>query len=614
VCFACPRRRPAHALVKARSMHGALPSVRATVRAKAAVCKFRGIKKGKIMEWKWTCRFMQLAATAVVGGFCWILSAGVGITQETAQRSGTSSQSGYDQGQPGSTQQRYDQSRAYSNQSRDTSRQARDQWQDTRDSSRDTTRRGRDEFQDTRDQSRDAIGEARDDMRGASRQARDQFQDSRGQRQDNRDQFERSRDQDASSRDQGRFADRDEFRDQGQRDFSRGQARDQFQSQRQDRRDFSRQDDQRDQFQDRRDQFSDPRGQFDDRRGQFSDQRDQFRDERDQFSNRRESFRDDRSFQQAEQRSTRQSFGAGGRAQISRAADLGLWFDRDTSRGLVISDIASSGPITRFGFREGDQIISVNNTRVSSEPQFIQLLTSPQFQNQRVQVWVWRNGQQVPVWVEPWALLQSSSSGYAQADALEQFGLVLDDRYQSPVVWKVLPRSPAHYAGIRSSDVIMAWNGQHVSDSQELESLAQDTRESEIPVQLSRNRQLRQVTLEMDDSQSRTAFRPEYESYGTTDAIGAPQSGGSYTTPTRQSGTYYEQRTYTQPGTWVQPGTTYVQPGTTYVQPGTSYVQPGTTYAQPGTTYVRPGGTYVQPQDGFQQNRPNILPRLRGRE
>jgi len=552
------------------------------------------------MEWKWTSRFGRLVATAAVGGFYWILTAGAGFTQETAQptdssqRSATGGQSDHSQTQPRSTRQRYDQSGAYSNQSRDTRRQARDQEQDTRDSSRDATRRGRDELQDTREQSRDAIGEVRDDMRDTSRQARDQFQDSRGQRQDNRDRFQRSRNQDRSSRDEDRFADRDEFRDQGQRDFSRGQERDQFQSQRQDQREFSRQDDQRDQFRDRRDQFS---------------------DQRDQFSDRRESFRDDRSGQQADQRSTRRVSRASGRTQISRAADMGLWFNRDTSRGLVISDIGSSGPITRFGFREGDQIISVNNTRVSSEPQFIQSLTSPQFQNQRVQVWVWRNGQQVPVWVEPWAFLQTSSSSYAQSDTLEQLGVVLDDRYQSPVVWKVLPRSPAYYAGIRSNDVIMAWNGQHVSDSQELESLAQDTRESEIPVQLSRNRQLRQVTLETDGSESRTAFRPDYdESYGTTDATGAPQSGASYGTPAR-SGTYYQQRTYTQPGTtYVQPGTTYVQPGTTYVQPGTSYSQPGTTYTQPGTTYVRPGSTYVQPQDGFQQNRPAILPRLRGRE
>ena len=132
--------------------------------------------------------------------------------------------------------------------------------------------------------------------------------------------------------------------------------------------------------------------------------------------------------------------------------------------GLIISDISSSGPITRFGFREGDRIISVNGTRVSSEQQFIEYLLSPRYANQRVQVVVWRNNQQVPIWVEPWVLVQEDSSSTAQVDPLETYGVILDDRYQYPVVWKVLPRTPAYYAGIRAGDVIVAWSGQHVSD------------------------------------------------------------------------------------------------------------------------------------------------------
>lgn len=270
---------------------------------------------------------------------------------------------------------------------------------------------------------------------------------------------------------------------------------------------------------------------------------------------------------------------------------MGLWLNRNNNNGLVVSDIASSGPISQSGFREGDQILSVNGNRVASEQQFLNLLTSPQFINQRAQVLVWRNGQQVPLWVEPWTLTQHTGSTSAQSDPLEPFGIVLDDRYQSPVVWKVQPQSPAYYAGIRGNDVIVAWNGQHVNDPQELTQVAEQTQQNEIPVQISRNRQLRNVTLEME-GQTRTALRPSYqESYDTSG--GATQQG--YSQQTFQQG-------YAQPQTFQQG----------YTQ-GQTFVQPGTTYAQPGTTYVQPqGGTYVQPQ-GTQQNRPGILPWLRGR-
>ena len=64
------------------------------------------------------------------------------------------------------------------------------------------------------------------------------------------------------------------------------------------------------------------------------------------------------------------------RAQDLRAPDIGLWFDRKAREGLVISDIASKGPITKLGFKEGDRIVSVNGKRVSREADFIDYLVS----------------------------------------------------------------------------------------------------------------------------------------------------------------------------------------------------------------------------------------------
>ena len=77
-------------------------------------------------------------------------------------------------------------------------------------------------------------------------------------------------------------------------------------------------------------------------------------------------------------------------------------------------------------------------------------------------------------------------------------------------------------------------------------------------MQVSRNRQLRQLTLEFDDSQARTALRPDYdESYSTTDAIGhrpAIKAIRRKRALTRSSkATFSRAATYSQPGRDVFP-------------------------------------------------------------
>src|SRR5262245_23543065 len=419
------------------------------------------------MHVTWTSRLWKWVAAVGAGGACWAALIGVSVSQTISSdttQSTQSTQTGQSQsGQAGSTQ---------SGQS-GTTQQGTPQ----RQSRSDLNRQGRDDQQGTQD----AIGQPRDDMRRSSRSTRDQererldgarYEESDERASATRDEYgnqrQRSFDRDSDrsqSRDQGqrgldqsqrRFSrdfDRDDFRDQqGQRDFDRDDFRNQ-QGQ-QGRRDFSRESD--------RDQFG-TQG----RQGQRDFSRDT---DRDQFSDRRQSGRDERDFQggRFDQRGTGQQ---AMHTQITRGADVGLWFERGHRNALVISDIANSGPITRFGFREGDQIMSVNGQRVSTEQQFINTLVSPQFANQRIPVVLWRNGQQVAIYVEPWLLTQNvRGAGHEQqADQLEQFGIVLDDRYQAPVVWKVTPRSPAYYAGLRGNDVIVAWNNQHVNDPEELE-------------------------------------------------------------------------------------------------------------------------------------------------
>jgi len=376
-----------------------------------------------------------------------------------------------------------------------------------------------------------------------------------------------------------------------------------------------------------RDQYSDrqnARGEGDFQSRNYQDRDSQFsHDNQNQYrSNQDTTGPGNRTDSRAQSPDRNQSAAAGrsgGRTQISRAADIGLWFNRNANNGLIISDVSSSGPISRYGFREGDQIVSVNGTRVASEQQFLNYLMSPQYQNQRVQVLVGRGGQQVPLWVEPWAFAQVNSSGQGQGDALETYGLVLDDRYQFPVVWKALPQSPAYYAGIRTNDVIVTWNGQHVSHPQDLVQAAEQTQVNEIPVQISRNRQLRQVTLEAN-GQIQTAQRTRYEQSDDVSQAGYEQGYSQQNTDQQAYGQQsygqqnYGQQNYGQPtyGQQTYGQQNYSQSGYQQGQPMT--YQQGQNYGQ---NYQQ--GTYQQrtAQPGTYQQNTNqggvLFPRLRGR-
>jgi len=109
--------------------------------------------------------------------------------------------------------------------------------------------------------------------------------------------------------------------------------------------------------------------------------------------------------------------------------------------------------------------------------------------------------------------------GVAQHDPLEQFGLVLDDRYDDRlVVWKVIPRTPAYYAGVRAQDVITALNDQRVTSKDELEQDLQNASEGEaVRLTVYRGQQPRHLEAEIAkvaarETESRTVYRPQYES------------------------------------------------------------------------------------------------------
>jgi hypothetical protein len=144
--------------------------------------------------------------------------------------------------------------------------------------------------------------------------------------------------------------------------------------------------------------------------------------------------------------------------QILRGPDIGLWFGRPVrGGGLVISDIATTGPIARLGFLEGDRIVSVNGQPVLSEPDFTRLLLTGEANP--AQVVVTRDGRNQSIVVDPTLFYQENLA--TTIEPLEQFGIVLDDRFDDrTVVWRVLPETPAFYAGFRPGDVITTAGGQ----------------------------------------------------------------------------------------------------------------------------------------------------------
>jgi len=202
------------------------------------------------------------------------------------------------------------------------------------------------------------------------------------------------------------------------------------------------------------------------------------------------------------------------RASDIRSADIGLWFDRSARDGLVISDIASQGAIAKLGFREGDRIVSVNGQRVSRDNDFIQYLFADNVRNDRVKVVVLRDNQEEVVYVQPNVLVDEYSN--VQSDPLEEFGVVVDDRYDDRiVVWKVIPRSPAYYAGIRAGDVLVTFRGQPLASRQDFVRVVTNLDEGSVPVQVRRGDRTRDYAVDvprMDNrAERRTAMRPNVD-------------------------------------------------------------------------------------------------------
>jgi len=180
-----------------------------------------------------------------------------------------------------------------------------------------------------------------------------------------------------------------------------------------------------------------------------------------------------------------------------RGPDIGIWFNRSSRDGLVISDVGSKGAIAKLGFREGDRVVSVNGHRVTREEEFIDYLLNSDAR--RVNVIVLRDNREQTIYVEPDVLVDDRED--TQVDSLEQFGIVLDDRYDDRVVvWRVIPRSPAYYAGFRAGDVIVTFGGRPYRTRTDFERGSREWKTGEANVQIRRGDRIRDLSVDVPNA------------------------------------------------------------------------------------------------------------------
>jgi len=179
-----------------------------------------------------------------------------------------------------------------------------------------------------------------------------------------------------------------------------------------------------------------------------------------------------------------------------RPPDIGIWFDPAATDSLLIADIATTGPIAQLGFKEGDRILEVNHVKVNRETDFIKLLFATKQRDGRVEVLLIRKNKEMVIVVEPALLIEHYVA--VEHDPLEQLGLVVDDRYADRVlVWKVIPRSPAFYAGIRPGDVITRFGDQRVVERKGFVAMVEKVQPGAVAVEVNRAQRTRPIRIEV---------------------------------------------------------------------------------------------------------------------
>ena len=160
---------------------------------------------------------------------------------------------------------------------------------------------------------------------------------------------------------------------------------------------------------------------------------------------------------------------------------------------------------------------------------------------------VLRDNREETIYVEPAVLIDEYE--YAEVDPLERFGIIVDDRYDDRiVVWRVIPRSPAYYAGFRPGDVIVKFGDAPTARGQNLNAVRATGSRATRNVQIRRGDRTRELSVEIpnkDRSDRRTSERSEIREERTAqrDTSVTPDQGSTdLIPPIERIGTRNDQR------------------------------------------------------------------------
>ena len=272
----------------------------------------------------------------------------------------------------------------------------------------------------------------------------------------------------------------------------------------------------------------------------------------------------------------------------ARAADIGLWLNVASNR-LVVSDVAAEGPISEIGLVEGDTIVSVNDQPVIAESEFMRMLfCGNRAQDVAMLVGVVRDGRRYNASLTPAAFTEQLT--FMRNDPFLNFGLIMDDRVpQGTRIWRVQPRSPAYYAGLRAGDTLSSFNGNTITNLSDLTTLLQNTPAGNISLEINRNAQTRQLQAAMPAFQAQIPLSSlgqfpgfvNIQIQNTSPANGQTAAGQTTTT---------EGQATTTTGTTTGSNSTTTQPGTNPNTATPGAIPPGTNSntAKPG---AMPPGT-----------------------
>jgi len=198
-----------------------------------------------------------------------------------------------------------------------------------------------------------------------------------------------------------------------------------------------------------------------------------------------------------------------------------------------VSNIEQRSNAGRLGLRSGDQIVSVNGQRISSQSDFNRLAFAGQ--RQSLPIVVWRGGQQRTLWTgdggngpnrQTYAQDGQSDHDSAQdgrGDQSEPFlGVVFDTRYNNAaVVQRVYANSPAQQAGVRPGDTIVSIDGNTVESAEDVADTVADMRpgeEIELQIVHAPPRRLA-VRLGTRSQEGFAAYRGESDDYSNQDSF-----------------------------------------------------------------------------------------------